>query len=96
MDLSRSALKGVQEEGRGGEKKIDDKSKKESVRDKDSETNTDRERERSEGDAKYLTQQAPLANTCCDHDIKDHGSMSGEKGIVASYSDVAIPYQHGT
>ena len=65
---------------------------KKSVRDKDSETDTDRARERSGGEAKYLTQQALLANACCDHDIKDHGSMSVEKGIVASYSDVAIPY----
>ena len=76
--------------GREVEKKIEDRSEKESVRDKDSETDTDRARERSGGEAKYLMQQALLANACCDHDIKDHGSMSVEKGIVASYSDVAI------
>ena len=40
------------------------------MRDKDSETNTDRERERSEGDAKYLTQQALLAHNSCDNKIK--------------------------
>ena len=46
MDVTRSDLKGMQEGGREGEKKIDDRCEKESVRDKDSETDTDREREK--------------------------------------------------
>ncbi len=77
-------------------KKIDDRSEKESVRNKDSETDTDRARERSGGEAKYLTQQALLANACCDHDIKDHGSMSVEKGISLRRTAMLQSYQHGT
>ena len=46
MDVTKSDLKGMHEGGREGEKKIDDRSEKESVRDKDSETDTDREREK--------------------------------------------------
>jgi hypothetical protein len=99
MEVKDEEPKGMQEKNDKGNI---EESEKEIVRYNEKDKESDATRKKKErgnnkvSEDKDLPQQAFLADACCEHEIRKDGSMSVEKGIVISISDVAIPYQHGT